>query len=184
MEQIARQWRTENYNCTGIGEGPNRNWRYNSAKPSTLCSRVLDYTIGYVDEAILSYSLLHPNRNPWETSREGLILYAQNWRTILGSGLVLAAMSYGVVALIAGPGILISYVLTGAANPMGIGVSVALGFFVKFVVMDPFALTAVIVNYHEAIANKSCVFGLPGAPIASGLWKNSESPHCPAGGEF
>lgn len=115
---------------------------------------VLDYTIGYVDEAILSYSLLHPRRNPWETGREGLILYAQNWRTILGSGLILALMSYGVVALVAVPGMLISYLTTGAANPMGIGISLAVGFFVKFVFMDPFALTAVIVNYHAAIANQ------------------------------
>ena len=51
-----------------------------------FAKRVLDYTIGYVDEAILSYSLLHPNRNPWETGREGLILYASELAHDFGLG--------------------------------------------------------------------------------------------------
>ncbi len=120
-----------------------------------LSQRVLDYSAGYVDEAILSYSLIHPGRNPWHSAREGLILYVQNWRTILGSGAILALLSYAVVAVVAAPGFLVALTLGEPTKQIVMGASVALGMIVKFALMDPFALTSVIVNYHLAIANQT-----------------------------
>lgn len=119
-----------------------------------LAQRVLDYSAGYVDEAILSYALLHPEQNPWSSAKDGLILYVQNWRTILGSGVVLALLSYGVVAVVAAPGALVAWSLAGPARQIVMAASVGLGLIVKFAFMDPFALTSVIVNYHAAIAGQ------------------------------
>lgn len=116
-----------------------------------LVQRVLDYSAGYVDEAILSYSLLYPQRNPWVTAREGLILYVQNWKSILGSGVILGLLSYALVAVVAAPGVLLATTLAGPFTQLWIAVSVGLGLLAKFVVMDPFALTSVIVNFHAAI---------------------------------
>ena len=113
--------------------------------------RVLEYSAGFVDEAILSYSIVHPELNPWRSARDGLILYVQSWKTILASGFLLALASYALVALVAAPGILLTYAAGGPVRGIGIGVSIALGLFVKFALMDPFALTSVIVNYHLAI---------------------------------
>ncbi len=113
--------------------------------------RLLDYSVGYVDEAILSYSLLYPDRNPWSTAKDGLILYVQNWKVLLGSGVVLAAMSYGVVALFAVPGIFAGWLAASAFKPAVVGAAVGVGLLVKFALMDPFALTVVIVNFHAAI---------------------------------
>ncbi len=120
-----------------------------------LSRRVLDYSAGYVDEAILSYSLIHPERNPWASAREGLILYVQNWRTILGSGAILALLSYAVVAVVAAPGFLVALTLGEPTKQIVMGASVAVGMIVKFALMDPFALTSVIVNYHLAIAGQT-----------------------------
>ncbi|MFQ5738819.1 MAG: hypothetical protein ACE5JX_07370 [Acidobacteriota bacterium] len=122
--------------------------------------RVLDYSAGYVDEAILSYSLLHPEASAWQSAREGLILYVQNWKTILGSGLILALISYALVAVVAAPGALLSYLFAGAFFEAGIGVSIGLGLLVKFAVMDPFALTSVIVNFHAVTAGQRPDFAL------------------------
>lgn len=120
-----------------------------------LAQRVLDYSAGYVDEAILSYSIVHPDTNPWRNARDGLILYVQSWKTILASGFLLALMSYGVVAIVAAPGILLTYGMGDPVRQIGIAVSVAVGLFVKFALMDPFALTSVIVNFHSAIAGQT-----------------------------
>jgi hypothetical protein len=117
--------------------------------------RVLDYSAGFVDEAILSYSIVHPELNPWRSARDGLILYVQSWKTILASGFVLALASYALVAVVAAPGILLTYAAGGPVRGIGIGVSIALGLFVKFALMDPFALTSVIVNYHRAIEGQT-----------------------------
>ncbi len=113
--------------------------------------QLLDYSVGYVDEAILSYSLLYPDRSPWATARDALVLYVQNWKTILGSGMILAAGSYLVVGLVAAPAALAAWLLGGAFKPALIGGAVGLGFLIKFALVDPFALTAVIVNFHAAI---------------------------------
>ena len=113
--------------------------------------RVLDYSAGFVDEAILSYSLLHPERNPWSTAREGLLLYAQNWKTILGSGVILALISYGIVALVAVPAVILSLAISGTLFQFWVAGDVALGMFLKFALVDPFALTSIIVNFHSAI---------------------------------
>ena len=117
--------------------------------------RVLDYSAGYVDEAILSYSIVHPELNPWRSAKDGLILYVQSWKTILASGFVLASISYALVAVVAAPGILLTYAAGGPIRGIGFAVSMALGLFVKFALMDPFALTSVIVNYHRAIEGQT-----------------------------
>jgi hypothetical protein len=120
-----------------------------------FAQRVLDYSAGYVDEAILSYSIVHPELNPWRSARDGLILYVQSWKTILASGLVLALISYALVAVVAAPGILLTYAAGGPIRGFGIAISMALALFVKFALMDPFALTSVIVNYHRAIEGQT-----------------------------
>jgi hypothetical protein len=120
-----------------------------------FAQRVLDYSAGYVDEAILSYSIIHPEMNPWKSARDGLILYVQSWKAILGGGFVLALISYLLVAVVAAPGFLIAYGLPQPMREVVMGISLAVALFVKFALMDPFALTSVIVNYHNAIAGQT-----------------------------
>lgn len=120
-----------------------------------FAQRVLDYSLGFVDEAILSYTLSQPERNPWSSARDGLLLYAQNWRTILGSGFILALISYGLTALFVVPGALLAYLMPALGAKIVGGTIAAIGLLVKFAIMDPFALTCVIVNYHAAIAGQA-----------------------------
>ncbi len=127
----------------GLGAGQN------------FVKQMLEYSVGYVDEAILSYSLLYPQRNPWKTAKDGLILYVQNWKTILGSGLILAAASYVLVGLFAVPGVLLGWLLVPSFKPAVVGGFVGVGMLLKFAFMDPFALTAVIVNFHSAIEGQT-----------------------------
>lgn len=117
--------------------------------------RVLDYSLGYVDEAILSYSIVTPHLNPWASAKEGLILYVQNWKTILGSGFILALISYAVAAVFAVPGALIAYTVPGPVGKIALAAGVGLGVVFKFALMDPFALVSVIANYHYAIQGQS-----------------------------
>lgn len=114
----------------------------------------LDYSVGYVDEAIFSYSLARPEQNPWTSAREGLVLYAQNWKTILGSGLLLAAGSYAVVLVVAAPAALLLWPIKLPFAHLWWGIALGVGFLVKFALVDPFALTAIIVNFHQAVAGQ------------------------------
>lgn len=116
--------------------------------------RVLDYSVGYIDEAILSYSILHPEQNPWQSARDGLLLYVQNWKTILASGAILAVISFALTAILAAPGILLTYWLGGPFRALGMALFGGIALLVKFVLMDPFAMVSIIVNYHAAIAGQ------------------------------
>ncbi len=117
--------------------------------------RVLDYSLGYVDEAILSYTLLQPERNPWSAARDGLILYVQNWKTILGSGFVLALISYGLTTILAAPGLILFWAVPTLSGKVWAGVFAGIALVLKFAIMDPFSLTSVIVNFHAAIAGQT-----------------------------
>ncbi|MEJ2080202.1 MAG: hypothetical protein P8020_14145 [Acidobacteriota bacterium] len=117
--------------------------------------RVLDYSLGYVDEAILSYTLLQAERNPWSAAREGLILYVQNWKTILGSGFVLALISYGLTTVLAAPGLVLAWAVPSLMGKVTAGIFAGVAVILKFAVMDPFALTSVIVNFHAAIEGQT-----------------------------
>jgi hypothetical protein len=126
-----------------------------SRKLQNFFQKVLDYSVGFVDEAVLSYSLTRQETNPWRTAKDGLVLYVQNWKTILGSGFILALINYAVVALFILPGIIISYLGVSAIGNLAIPISGGIGLLVKFALMDPFALVSVIVNYHHAIAGQT-----------------------------
>lgn len=117
--------------------------------------RVLDYSVGYVDEAILSYTLLQAETNPWAAAREGLVLYVQNWKTILGSGFVLALISYGLTTVLAAPGLILFWAVPTLTGKIAAGVFAGVAVVLKFAVMDPFSLTSVIVNFHAAIAGQT-----------------------------
>jgi hypothetical protein len=99
--------------------------------------------------------MVKESRNPWDAAREGLILYVQNWKTILGSGVALALISYAVVIAVALPGFILSLGLLEPVRQIVWGVSLGLGLLAKFAIMDPLALTSVIVNYHLAIAEQT-----------------------------
>ncbi|UCF36910.1 MAG: hypothetical protein JSU96_19235 [Acidobacteriota bacterium] len=136
--------------------------------------KVLDYSLGYVDEAILSYTLTQPERNPWSSAKDGLILYVQNWKTVLGSGFILALISYVVVGVFAAPGVLLAYLGIGPFGKAIAAIFVGLGLLVKFIFMDPFALVSVIVNYHEAIRGQ----------VADPQWSNRLSEVSKKFGDF
>lgn len=46
----------------------------------------VDIILNYVDECIMAYIFLHEGENVWKSAADGVVLYAQNWKTILKTG--------------------------------------------------------------------------------------------------
>ncbi len=116
---------------------------------------ILYFSFTYIDEAILARKFIHPEETAWKSAHQGLILYAQIWRSIL-----LTALFTGLVALISLP---IFLVLTigpalGAAalEPqkkwLFITMGIIAGFVLKAVLVDPFTMTQMIVVYLKETA--------------------------------
>ena len=64
----------------------------------------LDISLGYVDECCLGYTFYHPAQNPYKSAADGVIIYFQNWKTLLkgcGEDNGMVILSFVVVTLIA-----------------------------------------------------------------------------------
>jgi hypothetical protein len=81
---------------------------------SNMVSRLLRFSTNYIDEAILARSFWR-EEGVWQGARDGLILYAMSWRTLLPNALALMLLSYvpvmGMVLILVIPvGLLLSVV--------------------------------------------------------------------------
>jgi len=133
--------------------------------------RVLRLAGNYIDEAVLSYILLHDDQNVWRAAAHGVVLYAQSWKKILwrAVGVVLIVMtSWLVIFLVSFLALLPLASLAGRGKP---GLPLFLGFvaFVaawlianvaRWALVDPFATVAMIVAYNEAVREQTPSYDL------------------------
>lgn len=111
---------------------------------------ILNFSLTYVDEAILARHFQMKEVNAWRSAQDGLILYAQNWKEILKSAFILgvaALLSYAVLFVL----FLIPLLGLGAFYPHLKFLFVLAAFFfaaaTKLALFDPWALTHMIVVY-------------------------------------
>ena len=55
----------------------------------------LNITISYVDKAIMANVFRSDAENNWRPAKEGVVLYAMNWKPVFGAALVIATVFYG-----------------------------------------------------------------------------------------
>ncbi|HHW22486.1 MAG TPA: hypothetical protein GXX26_06335 [Clostridiaceae bacterium] len=51
-----------------------------------ILNMFVDIVLNYVDECIMAYIFLHEGQNVWKSAADGVVLYAQNWKTIFKTG--------------------------------------------------------------------------------------------------
>ncbi len=123
-------------------------------------SRIVERSLTYVDEAILSYAIYRDEDNVWDSARHGVLLYAQSYKPILWTAvkiwLVGKFFYVGVLVVVAVPFGLLMFLF-----PETIAIQllcVALAFFGAWAVYaamyEPFAMTYTLVTYHYEIADK------------------------------
>ena len=125
---------------------------------SKLAGTILFFSLTYVDEAILARNFLKQEETTWQSARVGLILYAQTWKEILGTAVVL-----GLLALVSLPLffviLLIPALALGHSFPnMVVFFVVAAGIFsyaLKLALVDPWALTCMVVTYLKETEGKN-----------------------------
>ena len=116
---------------------------------------VLRMSLTFIDEVILAYMIRERTNNPWETAKDGLILYAQNYGHMLKNAAWLTLFMWGLTILIfvllLGP---IAAMLAFAPSTLG-GWSFVFAFIfawsVKAAVLEPIAITALMQAYFKVI---------------------------------
>jgi hypothetical protein len=115
----------------------------------------LKISVGLVDEVILAYGIRTRATNPWASARTALVLYGQNYKTVLKNAAWLTLFTYGLALiafiLLLGPAAGIAYLFPGTLSFIGVVIALFLAWSVKAAVVDPFAMTAMMGLYFRTI---------------------------------
>ncbi len=121
---------------------------------------VLRTSLGYADEVILALSFKTRSSNVWSTSRDGVVLYAQNYKTILKNAFVLAIINYLMVFVLFimawAPATWIAGLMPGAGSAIvAFIVTLLLVYSFKKAFIEPFLMAALMQVYFGCIEGQS-----------------------------
>lgn len=129
---------------------------------STLASfanTIVRISLTYVDEIILGYNIRRDSQNPWETSRQGLVLYAQNGRTMIRNAVWLSiflyVLAFAVFLLALAPAAAILYLFPGEIAGYAFILAIVFAWAFKAAVLEPFAIAALMAVYFKVIEGQA-----------------------------
>ncbi len=120
-----------------------------------FANSVVSMSLTYVDEVILAYHLRSRADDPWTSSRQAIVLYAQNYKNLLKNAVFLTIFIWilvlAVFLLILGPVAAIVSFFPNLAGFWTIAFAAVLAWGIKAAVIDPIAMTALMQVYFKAI---------------------------------
>jgi hypothetical protein len=124
-----------------------------------LVRAFLRIAVGLVDEVILAYAIRMNSTNPWASARTALILYAQNYPTMLKNAAWLTVISYALAFLVflvmLAPAGLVAYLIPGGWSAGGFLFALIFAWAVKAALIEPFVIAALIEVYFKTVAGQS-----------------------------
>jgi hypothetical protein len=126
-----------------------------ATKAARWAATIVNRSLSYVDQAIISYAIAREEPNVWKSARDGILLYAQAYPPILVTAvkvwLLGRAFFVALLVLFGIPGIL----LLLAFNAIWFQVVVIVGVFLATsllvrAVFEPFATAYTVLTYHHA----------------------------------
>ncbi len=126
---------------------------------SGLLHAFLRVAVGLIDEVILAHAIRSRATDPWASAREALVLYGQNYRTMLKNAAWLAVIVYGlsfvVFLVMLAPAALVVYLMPGAWAAGGFVFALLFAWAVKAALLEPFAVACMMQVYFRAIEGQS-----------------------------
>jgi hypothetical protein len=113
----------------------------------------LRMAVGLVDEVILGHAIRTRSDNAWEAAHDGLVLYAQNAKAMLGAAawltLITWVMSALVFLLMLGPAAAVAVLLPGDGSAGLFVFAVLFAWAVKVALIEPFALACLLQVFFQ-----------------------------------
>lgn len=121
----------------------------------SFINTIIRISLTYVDEIILGYNVRVGSTNPWETSRQALVLYAQNGKRMVKNAIWLTVMLY-VLALVIfvvmlAPMAALFYIMPGHIAGWSFVAAIVFAWAFKAAVLEPFAIAALMAVYFDTI---------------------------------
>lgn len=116
---------------------------------------VIRLSLTYVDEIILGYNIRLGSNAPFETARQGIVLYAQNGKTMVKNAVWLALfmwiLAFLVFLVMLAPAAAILYAMPGELAGWSFVLAIVFAWAVKAALIEPFAIAALMSVYFKVI---------------------------------
>lgn len=121
----------------------------------SFINTVIRISLTYVDEIILGYNIRINSNSPFETARQGVVLYAQNGKHMVKNAVWLAVIMWGVsfviFLLMLAPAAAILWVMPGELAGWAFVLAIVFAWAFKAAFIEPFAIASLMQVYFEAI---------------------------------
>ncbi len=119
----------------------------------------LNIAVGYIDEVILGYNIRVKSENPWQSARDALILYGQNYKILMKNAAWLTVIIYGlsflVFLVLLAPAGAIAFLMPGSLGAFGIVIALVMAWSIKAALLEPLAITCMMQVYFPAIEGQT-----------------------------
>ena len=120
-----------------------------------FANTVIRLSLTYVDEIILGYNIRTNSTNAWDSSRHGLVLYAQNGMKMVKNAVWLSVflwiLAIVVFLLALSPAAAILYFFPGNIAGYAFVIALVFAWAFKAAVLEPFAIAALMSVYFKTI---------------------------------
>ena len=125
---------------------------------ASFINTVIRMSLTYVDEIILGYNISLNSQNPFETARQGVVLYAQNGNTMVKNAvwlsLIMWVLAFLVFLFMLAPAAALIYWMPGALAGWSFVLAIILAWAVKSALIEPFCIAALMQVYFKVIAGQ------------------------------
>ena len=121
----------------------------------SFINTVIRLSLTYVDEIILGYNIRINSTSPFETARQGVVLYAQNGRIMVKNAVWLAVIMWGVsfviFLLMLAPAAAILWYMPGQLGGWAFVMAIVFAWAFKAAFIEPFAIASLMQVYFKVI---------------------------------
>ncbi len=124
----------------------------------TIVKRTIGIAASYIDQAIIAHMFLNESKGNWSAARDGVVLYAKTWKSVLGSTLLIVLGTYAALLALLLLLVPLAGVLGGLAPAIEIGGWIVVGALLLvsyFGLFDPWVKTVVITTYLIEAENET-----------------------------
>lgn len=126
-----------------------------------ILNMFMDIILNYIDECIMAYIFLHEGQNVWKSAADGVVLYAQNWKTILKTGgkILIFLVVFFLISFLIFSGVFRGFFDAVDALEGGLGVAIAWALTIAFVLVLKWAVLDSIIMIYMMTSYLKVAYG-------------------------
>ena len=130
-----------------------------------LAQKFVEMSLGYVDECCLGYTFYKKEQGAFKSAADGVVIYAQNWKTLLGSAaktMAMVVLGLAAITICLFIAIMLLFRVFGWPGWAAFIIAALISWAVKFAFVDSFILTRTMVAYMGVAPTTVITFDLYG----------------------